>query len=289
MLARSRHERYLGSVALRMDSLLPEFSIVVKVDLGIHCHDLAIGGFGQRVHLNHGTVTLDERVINGLDLLFGHGRRLSASELHLLGDGLGLSRRKAALDVDRLFDNGVRVGCRDVLNRHATLGARNDDGASELAIHQDGKVFFNLGLHSFDHLDRVADASSCSGLLRDELGPEHLRGHVLDLRGSLDAHMHTALEAVVEGPEAASSGQDLGLDHHVVGCELGCNLPKKLATQLSETQERTCSDLPAGRQELHATRGTQRVACMTRVIFDTLPMLAQGGLSLFTSCTQGGG
>ena len=72
-----------------MDSLLPEFSIVVKVDLGIHCHDLAIRGFGQRVHLNHGTVTLDERVINGLDLLFGHGRRLSASELHLLGDGLG--------------------------------------------------------------------------------------------------------------------------------------------------------------------------------------------------------
>ena len=92
MLARSRHERYLGSVALRMDSLLPEFSIVVKVDLGIHCHDLAIGGFGQRVHLNHGTVTLDERVINGLDLLFGHGRRLSASELHLLGDGLGFLR-----------------------------------------------------------------------------------------------------------------------------------------------------------------------------------------------------
>lgn len=207
----------LGGVAPLEGLLLAELGVVVKVELGVHAHDLVVRSLGEGVDLDLGGVLLEEDLVEVLDGLDGIVNALLA-EAELDGDVAGHLVRHTDVDVDVGGVDSIGVLLGDTLNVHAALRRGHDDGALGATVHEDGEVELAAGELALADVDGVAETALSTGLLGDELVTDHLLGEHLGLGGGVD-DTNTALQAVIKGTLATTTGEDLGLDDHVVAAD----------------------------------------------------------------------
>lgn len=212
----------LGGVAPFKDLLLAEIGIVVEAKLGIHAQNLVVARLGQRVDLNLGGILLKEDLVQLLDGVLGIlDALLAEAELgrnvagHLVGDAL--------LDVDVGGDDGVGGLLGNGLNVHAALRRRDNDRGLGGTVHEDGQVELAASKLALANVNRIAQTAASASLLGDELVANHLVGEHLGLVGRVD-DTNTALEAVVERTLTTATGENLGLDDHVVGANFVGNI-----------------------------------------------------------------
>jgi hypothetical protein len=165
----------LGEIPPLKDLLLAEVGVVVEAKLGVHGENLVVGGFGEGVDLDLGSVLVHEDLVQLLDGVLGIlDALLRETEL-----GSNVARnlvRHTGVDVDGGGDDGLGVLLCDSLNVHTTLRRSNDDGALGSAIHEDGEVELSAGKLALDNEDGIAEPSGGSSLLGDELVADHLVG-----------------------------------------------------------------------------------------------------------------
>jgi hypothetical protein len=101
------------------------------------------------------------------------------------------------------------------------------------SVHENGQVHFASHIHAFHQQDFVAQ-NPLWILIRDEFLSQHAGGKVARLSRFGD-HVHTALEARLEGAQATAARQDLSLDHHITNRFAGC--PRKQTTRDDEQNE----------------------------------------------------
>mmetsp|Transcript_33618 Transcript_33618/g.84936 ORF Transcript_33618/g.84936 Transcript_33618/m.84936 type:complete len:202 (-) Transcript_33618:274-879(-) len=201
-----------------MDRLLPELGIVVEADLGVTDKDTAICKGGQRVDFNHGAIAIDENLVQ-VCYECGCLLDLPTRVAHLCGHFRGNLGGHALLDVDRLLDNGGGVGSGDVFNRGATGLATNHQRASATTVHQDRKILLGVNRNLLGEKESVVRLAFRTCLLCDQRLAQHLLRYLCDL--SFGDDVHTTLEVVLlEIPQAAASGQDLGFHNDLVTCKL---------------------------------------------------------------------
>lgn len=208
----------LGGVAELEDVGLPEISVVIEAELGVHGHDLVVRGLGKRVDLDLGGILLAEDLVELLDGVLGLLDALLA-EAELGGDVAGHLIGDTDVDVDVGGVDGFGVLLGDTLNVHATLGRRNNDGALRSTVHEDGEVELAASELALADVDSAAETTLGASLLGDELVADHLLGEHLGLGGGVD-DANTALEAVVEGALSTATSKNLGLDDHVLAANL---------------------------------------------------------------------
>mmetsp|Transcript_135172 Transcript_135172/g.341993 ORF Transcript_135172/g.341993 Transcript_135172/m.341993 type:complete len:202 (+) Transcript_135172:629-1234(+) len=201
-----------------MDCLLPELSVVVEAHLGVADKDAAVFQSSQGVDLNHCAVAFDEDLVQ-IRNECGSLLDLSAGVAHLCGHFRGNLGGHALLDVDRLLDNGGGVGSGDVFNRGATGLATNHQRASATTVHQDRKILLGVNRNLLGEKESVVRLAFRTCLLCDQRLAQHLLRYLCDL--SFGDDVHTTLEVVLlEIPQAAASGQDLGFHNDLVTCKL---------------------------------------------------------------------
>lgn len=171
---------FLGGVSPGEDLLLAEFGVFIEAKLGIHGHDLVVGGLRQRVDLDLGSILLDEDLVELLDGVLGLLDAL-LREAELGGDLVSNGIGHTDLDVNRSGDDGLGVLLGDGLNVHTTLRRGDNDGALRGAVHEDSKVELAASELALTDVDRVAKTTSSASLLRDELLSDHLASEHLGL------------------------------------------------------------------------------------------------------------
>jgi hypothetical protein len=165
----------LGDVPPLENLLLAEVGVVVEAELGVHGEDLVVGGLGQGVDLDLGGIALGEDLVEVLDGVLGVLDAL-LGEANVGGDLAGDVVGDTDVDVDGGGDDGLGVLLGDGLDIHATLRRGDDDRALGGAVHEDGEVELAAGELALDDVDGVAETTSGSGLLGDELVADHLVG-----------------------------------------------------------------------------------------------------------------
>lgn len=170
----------LGGIAPREDLLLTELGVLVEAELGIHGKNLVIGGFGQRVDLDLGGITLHEDLVQVLDGGLGVLDAL-LREAEVGRDATGDLVGNTLVDVNGGSDDGIGVLLGDGLDIHTTLGGGNNHGSLGSTVHEDGKVEFPTGELALTDQDGVARATAGTGLLGNELVADHLFGEHLGL------------------------------------------------------------------------------------------------------------
>lgn len=208
----------LGLIAHLEDVLLPEVGVVVKTELGVHAHNLVVRGLGQRVDLDLGGVLLAKDLVQVLDGLLGFGDALLA-EAELVGDIQSHLVSDTDVDVNVCGVDGIGVLLSNTLNVHATLRRRHDDGTLGGTVHEDGQVELAASELALANVDGAAETAASASLLGDELVADHVLGEQLGLGRRVD-NAHTSLQAIVKGTLATATGQDLGLDDHVIATNL---------------------------------------------------------------------
>mmetsp|Transcript_135173 Transcript_135173/g.341998 ORF Transcript_135173/g.341998 Transcript_135173/m.341998 type:complete len:202 (+) Transcript_135173:629-1234(+) len=201
-----------------MDRLLPELGIVVKANLGITNKDSAIFQSSQGIDLKHCAIALHEDLVQVRNKC-GSVLNLSANVAHLSRHLRSDLRGHAFHDVHGLFDNGGGVGSGDVFNRGATGLATNHQRASATTVHQDRKILLGVNRNLLGEKESVVRLAFRTCLLCDQRLAQHLLRYLCDL--SFGDDVHTTLEVVLlEIPQAAASGQDLGFHNDLVTCKL---------------------------------------------------------------------
>ena len=173
----------LGVVAPREDLLLTELGVVVEAELGVHSQDLVVGGLGQGVDLQLGSVLLHEDAVQVLDGGLGLLNAL-LGETKVGGDGAGNVVSNTDVDIDLSGKDGIGVLLGDSLDIHTTLGGGNNDGALGGTVHENGQVELAASELALANVDGVTGATSGTGLLGDKLLSDHLVGEHLGLGGT---------------------------------------------------------------------------------------------------------
>jgi len=170
----------LGAITPREDLLLAELGVIVEAKLGVHSQNLVVGGLGQRVDLDLGSITLHEDLVEILDgglgilnALLGEAKVGSNSAGDFVGD--------TDLDVDWGRDDGLGVFFGDSLDIHTTLRRCDDHGALGTTVHQDSEIELTAGELALADENGVAVTAGSASLLGDELVADHLRGEHLGL------------------------------------------------------------------------------------------------------------
>lgn len=183
----------LRSIPPRKDLLLPELGVIVKVQLGIHSHDLMIRRLRQRIDLDLRSVLVHENLVQLLNRVLGVLDAL-LREAQLRRDIPRDVVCHPLVDIDFCRDDGVGAFFGDGLDVHASLRRGDDDGALRLSVHQDGEVEFPSRKLPLADVHGVADPSRRAGLLGYELVPDHLVGEHLGFGGPVihsSDHIHT--------------------------------------------------------------------------------------------------
>jgi hypothetical protein len=173
----------LGNVAPLEDLLLSELGVVVEAKLGVHAHDLVVGGLRERVDLDLGGILLHEELVELLDGV-GTGVDALRAEAELCGDLLGHVVGNTLVDVDGGGDDGFGALLGHGLDVHATLAGGDDDGRLGSTVHENGEVELAAGELALDNVDAVANATTLASLLGDELVTDHLVGKDASLAGT---------------------------------------------------------------------------------------------------------
>jgi hypothetical protein len=173
----------LGKISPLENLLLAEVGVVVEAELGVHGEDLVVGGLGEGVDLDLGSVLLHEDLVQLLDGVLGILDAL-LREAELSSDVARDLVGHTSVDVDRGGDDGLGLLLCDGLNVHATLRRSDDNRALGCAVHEDGEVELAARKLALDDEDGVAETSSGSGLLGDELVADHLVGEDGGLAGT---------------------------------------------------------------------------------------------------------
>mmetsp|Transcript_26380 Transcript_26380/g.62727 ORF Transcript_26380/g.62727 Transcript_26380/m.62727 type:complete len:262 (+) Transcript_26380:1414-2199(+) len=198
----------LCEVALLEDLLLTERSVVVEVELGVDSDDPAILGLGEGVDFDHGGVRPNKQLVQSLHVGRRSCRRGRVGELHPLGNGGGEGGGHALVDRDGLLDDDLGVLLRNVLNGHTTHRTGDHHRTEGLSIHHDRKVLLR------NCRDLLYDEYLCTGppssirLLRDQIGPDHVRSTLLGLAGSVNK-VNARFVSVVEVSEPAPARKHL--------------------------------------------------------------------------------
>lgn len=208
----------LCGVAPLEDLLLTEVGVVIETELGIHAENLVVVRLGKGVDLDLGGVTLQEDLVELLDGVLGILDALLA-EAKLGSNVAGNLVGNALVDVHVGCDDGLGVLLGDGLNVHTALRRRNDDGGLGSTVHQDSQVELATSKLALANVDRVAKTAASAGLLGDELVANHLVSEHLGFVGRVD-DANTTLQAIVEAALSTATGEDLGLDDHVLGANL---------------------------------------------------------------------
>ena len=101
---------------------------------------------------------------------------------------------------------------RDFFDLHAAGGAGHDHGSFDGAVHQDAEIEFALDVEAFLDQQAAHDAATGTGLRRDQVHAQNLRGQLRRFVGGT-RQLHAAAFA-------AAAGMDLRLDHHDRRAEL---------------------------------------------------------------------
>lgn len=208
----------LSGVAPLKDLLLPVVCVVIETELGVHAHDLVVGGLRQRVDLDLGSVLLAEDLVQLLDGVLGLLDALLA-EAQLGSDLASDLIGDASVDVDVVGVNRLGVLLGDTLDIHTTLRRGHDNGTLGGTVHEDSQVELAASKLALANVDGVAETATGAGLLSDEVVADHLFGEHLGLGRRVD-NADTTLQAVIEGSFSSATSQDLGLDDHILTTNL---------------------------------------------------------------------
>ena len=163
--------------------LLTEVCVIVKVQLGIHGKNAVVGGLGQRVDLNLSGILLHKNLVQLLDgvlsllnALFGEAELVRNIARNLVGHTF--------VNVDMRSNDSFGVLLGNSLDVHTTLRRSDDHRALGGAVHEDSEVEFSAGKLALDDVDGIAEPTSGSGLLGDELMANHLVGEDRCFTGS---------------------------------------------------------------------------------------------------------
>lgn len=160
---------------------------------------MPISGLRHRVDLNLSSVLLLEDSIQIDKDIRCLSLGLFVLEAQLLRDAQSLFFGQARVEVNGGGDDGRRVLGGDFLDVHAALGGGDEDDTFGGTVIEDGDVVFvcrvaALGEHDLANdgvslgsgegdrkAYRIADTTSCTSLLGDEVGTEHFGGIVFGL------------------------------------------------------------------------------------------------------------
>ena len=149
--------------------------VAIKAELGIQHHKVAIGGYNQRVDLEHLHVFFDESTIEKahqadtlLDLPAGQTKRkCNASPVigHVPGGG-----------VDGEAEDLLWRFSRDLFDIHAAFGRADKADTAGLPVNQEGEVKLARDAGAVLDIDAVDLLALGASLMRDERAPEHALG-----------------------------------------------------------------------------------------------------------------
>lgn len=191
--------------------------VVVEAELGVEGEDAAVGGFHQRVDLDHRAVALEEKLVEVAEE-FGELLAGVLAEAETLDHLANLVALKTGEGVDELLENLFRAILGHFFDIHSTFDGGHDDGAGGGAVHEDGEVVF---VHDFDRFgdhDFADELAFVAGLLGDEGLANHFASDFTDF-DRVGVEVDAALEAVLEGAFAATSSVDLCFDDIVASSD----------------------------------------------------------------------
>lgn len=110
---------------------------------------MAICGLTHRVDLNLGRVLVLEDLVEVDEDVGGFVKRALGLEAQLLRDGKSLILAETLLKVDRCGDDGRGVLGSNLLNVHATLRRRDEDGTADTTIIENRDVVLVCGIAAF--------------------------------------------------------------------------------------------------------------------------------------------
>lgn len=173
----------LGNVAPRESLLLTELGVVIEGKLGVHSQDLVVGGLGQGVDLELGSIALHEALVEVLDGTLGLLNALRG-EAEVGSDSAGDLVSDTDVDINGGSEDSLGALLGDSLDIHTTLGGGDDDGATSSAVQEDSEVEFATSELALANVDGVTDATTGASLLGDELVTDHLASEHLGLGGT---------------------------------------------------------------------------------------------------------
>ena len=202
---------FLGLVTHRDDGGLTVESVVVEVELRVEGEEFALVGDDERVDLDHGTVAVDEQLVEIGEQLRSLVHQW-AGEAESRGDLAALERHEAEGRIDMHREDLLRGVLGDFFDVHAAFGAGDDDRSGGGAVEEDGEVEFALDVDGFTD-EHLADFLALgAGLVGHEDLTEHVGGEFLGFSGSV-TEVNAAFETVLKGTLTAAARMDLGFDH----------------------------------------------------------------------------
>ena len=192
-----------------------------------------VGGLGQGVDLELGSIALHEALVEVLDGGLGLLNALRG-EAEVGSDGASDIVSDTDVDIDGGSDDSLGALLGDSLDIHTTLGGGDDHGATSGAVQEDSEVEFTAGELALANVDRVTDTATGASLLGDELLTDHLASEHLGL-GRTEKYpsvslralsqfvvysrvddADTTLQTVLEGTLTTATGKNLGLDDQII-------------------------------------------------------------------------
>ena len=174
--------RLLRAVAERGEVLLAVVGVVVDGELRVGGQHAAILRQHQRVDLHHRRVGLEERLREVADERRGAVQVLAA-EADRERQLTALVRLEAACRVDACLVDRAGVGCRDLFDVHAALGAGDDHRPAGRVVDGDGEVDLLVDVDRFLDKDGVHRQALRARLVGDHRHPDDLRRDLLRLGG----------------------------------------------------------------------------------------------------------